>query len=117
MCSVRSETKNTFFVSSSMVELRSPKPVARVRFRPGVPVPITKNLVRPRCDHFFNYWRVSMKRKPHRYRIRYFVIKGNPQFGQRVDRPKKGKGSYVRDKKVKSSEFMQAHSYSSVSLP
>ena len=27
------------------------------------------------------------------------VVKGNPQYGQRIEKPKKGKGSYRREKK------------------
>lgn len=38
-----------------------------------------------------------MKRKIHRYRNRHLSIKGNPRFGQRVVKAKKGKGSFVRE--------------------
>lgn len=37
-----------------------------------------------------------MKQKRHRYRNRHLAIKGNPLFGQRICRSKKGKGSYDR---------------------
>lgn len=37
-----------------------------------------------------------MKRKTIRYRNRHLAIKGNPQFGLRVEKAKKGKGSYER---------------------
>ncbi|WP_460240512.1 alternative ribosome rescue factor ArfA [Aurantivibrio infirmus] len=37
-----------------------------------------------------------MKQKRHRYRNRLLAIKGNPQFGMKVEKPKKGKGSYER---------------------
>jgi len=38
-----------------------------------------------------------MKRKIHRYRNRHLSIRGNPRFGQRVVKAKKGKGSFVRE--------------------
>ncbi len=44
-----------------------------------------------------------MKQKRHLYRNRHLAIKGNPLFGLRVCRAKKGKGSYDRQisKKLK----------------
>ncbi len=40
-----------------------------------------------------------MKQKRHRYRNRMLAIKGNALFSMRVERPKKGKGSYRRSKR------------------
>jgi stalled ribosome alternative rescue factor ArfA len=39
-----------------------------------------------------------MKQKRQLYRNRHLAIKGNPLFGMRVCKPKKGKGSYDRKK-------------------
>ncbi len=43
-----------------------------------------------------------MKRKTHRYRNRHLSIRGNPRFGQRVVKARKGKGSFVRENVNKS---------------
>jgi len=37
-----------------------------------------------------------MKQKRHFYRNRHLAIKGNPLFGMRVCKAKRGKGSYDR---------------------
>jgi stalled ribosome alternative rescue factor ArfA len=45
----------------------------------------------------------QMKQKRQLYRNRHLAIKGNPLFGMRVCKAKKGKGSYDRksDQKIK----------------